>query len=120
MLFLSFEDWRENEIEKAFESDELIECPDCKGEGVNDEECSHCGRDSAIACEACDGDGEIELSSMNDTQARKVFTKSEYLKIIKLEFSKWASFTGKNESEIYFENGFVAHCQVKSREIRLS
>ena len=105
MLFLNFKSWRESELEHMGNENPLVECPYCKG---SDEWVVDCGE--------CDN-GEIEFSELNTHQLGSFFTKKEYLKVIKFEFSKLASFTGKDESRLFFDNGFAAYCQIKSREV---
>lgn len=105
MLFLSFEDWRKSEVNHAISENPLVECPYCDGE--------------AIWCGECE-DGKIEFLELGENQSEEFFTKEQYLHIIKLEFCDLARFIGKDEGEMFFEAGFVAHCQIKNREIYLS
>jgi DnaJ-class molecular chaperone len=37
---------------------EMVECPDCRGDGIN--ECSCCGGDGYEECSSCDGTGKVE------------------------------------------------------------
>ena len=111
MIFLSFEQWQEQQIDILREENPQIDCPICDGEGVISDE------DGADACGECDYFGYVEFVDLSLAAEKKYVNKGMYLDAIQNDFSLLASFTGKNEAELYFNNGFIASCWIESKDI---
>lgn len=117
MIFLSFDQWVDVEMNHLSETNPIIDCPTCNGEGVVEDDCDCCGHESNEMCDDCLGGGEAEFNDISEYGQRTYLNKEKYLSSIKKDFLLWASFTGENEAELYFNNGFIAWCQVKTKEI---
>jgi len=114
MIFLSLEEWQKKEGDYLFDKNPIIECPSCNGEGIVEDECSCCGHETEEECDDCCGNGKLEF---NEFARSEVLTKEKYLAAIQNEFSLLASFTNKNEAELYFNNGFIAWCSISTKNI---
>ena len=111
MNFLSFEQWQEREIDFISQENPQIDCPVCDGVGIISDE------DGSDACMECDCFGLVEFNDLSEYGQCEYFNKSRYFNAIQIEFSLLASFTGKNESELYFDNGFIAWCLITTKNI---
>lgn len=79
MKYQTYEQWNKAEIARHAESDLLIECPSCHGEG--DAECPCCYH--VEECADCDGSGKIKYSELrNITAASYQFPRVEYFNAV--------------------------------------
>lgn len=119
MLFLSLDEWRKQQADYFSETNPKIECPTCNGEGTILDDCDCCGHESEAACEDCEESGKVKFNDINEYSRKLVFTKEKYLTVIEEEFIKYAGFTNKLVEELFFNNEFIAYCNIHNREIHL-
>lgn len=72
MQFANFDTWQRLKSEALTESNPLLDCPMCDGEGYFCEECAHdapddeCEHDDAEPCEECSGEGQLHYNDINE------------------------------------------------------
>lgn len=112
---LSFEAWRDEQIANR-PSDMAVECPTCDGEGVD--ECSCCGHERD--CELCDGDGRVEWGDLDDSQRKRLVSRSAYANTVLQDAYAWAGWLGRDVTTELFAAGFRVYSRVADRALCLA
>ncbi len=103
MIVIQYYQWR-NAMEKT---NPVVTCPDCNGEGITEDECPCCGQDvDSGVCGACEGEGKLLYSSVNNFQKSQFFTMREYLQATILDLVAWSEWTGKPLLDVATDAGF--------------
>lgn len=79
MQFANFDTWQRLKSEALTESNPLLDCPLCGGEGYFCEECEH---DDAEPCDECSGEGQLHYNDINEDVQLLVghFTWQQYFR----------------------------------------
>ena len=113
-LVVNFETWQSKSIEDIADN-EIVQCPDCEGEGLVATECDCCGHESEDECIACDGSGENNFGSLCGNDKLKVFSFTNYMKEVIEILTKYSSYTGLDKFKVLSDNGFTSFSTINGR-----
>ncbi|MCF6256189.1 MAG: hypothetical protein L3K25_07790 [Gammaproteobacteria bacterium] len=129
MLINNFDEWQRLKISDTPE-EQVVQCPDCHGEGSIYDECTihgkNCTYDECCAlvleqtCGLCDGDGKLKFGDLPDDKINMLFNKETYHSEIISDLERLASWEGKNRIGFLLENGYSVCTVVANKSEKVS
>lgn len=116
MLINNFETWQRLKIDNT-PDDELVECPDCQGEGNISVECESFGNESEHTCGLCDGEGRVKVGDLGHDEICRLaaFDKSAYHHEVIADLERLAFWTGENRLDLLLDHGYTVITVIASR-----
>lgn len=110
---LSFDQWRDHMAANT-SPDELVECPDCHGEGVR--ECCECSHQRE--CTDCD-EGKVPFGELSESQRVAHFSRARYEAAVMADAIAWGGWCRAEPAEVLTDAGFVVATQVRTRCLQI-
>ncbi len=113
---LNYKQWKEY-ITSNTPHDELIDCPQCHGEGVYEHYCDECDNYSEKSCDECDETGNLRFGDIVDSKGllARHFTEGLYKEHLIKDLTDLASWIGEDRIKVLVEHGLKVYSNIESK-----